>query len=103
MGMAAILVMWPGRQEHLNKLSFPHSKESPYEIWVQLAQWFQRRRCLKMLTDGPTTDAGVTGILIAHLGAFGSGELKNYRSINQFTENDQWSMNLINWPTSTSN
>ena len=26
--------------------------------------------------DGRTTDAGVTGILIAHLGAFGSGELK---------------------------
>ena len=24
-----------------------------------------------------TTDAGVTGILIAHLGAFGSGELIN--------------------------
>ena len=36
-----------------------------------------------MLTDGRTpdgqaTDAGVTGILIAHLGAFGSGELKSY-------------------------
>ena len=29
-----------------------------------------------MLTDGRTTDAGVTGILIAHLRAFGSGELK---------------------------
>ena len=29
-----------------------------------------------MLTDGRTDD-GVTGILIAHLGAFGSGELKN--------------------------
>ena len=28
----------------------------------------------KMLTDGRTDD-GVTGILIAHLGAFGSGEL----------------------------
>ena len=28
-------------------------------------------------TDGRTTDARVTGILIAHLGAFGSGELKN--------------------------
>ena len=28
-----------------------------------------------MLTDG-RTDAGVIGILIAHLGAFGSGELK---------------------------
>ena len=26
--------------------------------------------------DGWTTDARVTGILIAHLGAFGSGELK---------------------------
>ena len=29
-------------------------------------------------TDGRTTDAGVTGILIAHLGAFGSGELINF-------------------------
>ena len=28
-------------------------------------------------TDGRTTDARVTGILIAHLGAFGSGELTN--------------------------
>ena len=27
--------------------------------------------------DGRTTDDGVTGILIAHLGAFGSGELTN--------------------------
>ena len=27
--------------------------------------------------DGLTTDDRVTGILIAHLGAFGSGELKN--------------------------
>ena len=32
-------------------------------------------------TDGRTTDARVTGILIAHLGAFGSGELK-IRSTN---------------------
>ena len=29
-------------------------------------------------TDGRRTDDGVTGILIAHLGAFGSGELKSY-------------------------
>ena len=28
-------------------------------------------------TDGRRTDAGVIGILIAHLGAFGSGELLN--------------------------
>ena len=27
-------------------------------------------------TDGRTTDAGVIGILMAHLGAFGSDELK---------------------------
>ena len=43
-----------------------------------------KRRCLKMLTAGwttddrRTTDAGVTGILIAHLRAFGSGEPKSY-------------------------
>ena len=30
--------------------------------------------------DGRTTDAGVTGILIAHLGAFGSGELKSIQT-----------------------
>ena len=30
--------------------------------------------------DGRTTDAGVTGIIIAHLGAFGSGELKTDRA-----------------------
>ena len=35
-----------------------------------------------MLTDGRTTDDRVTGILIAHLGAFGSGELK-IKSINE--------------------
>ena len=74
---------WSSDQDHLNKLLFPHPKESPYEIGVQLAQRFQRR-CLKMLTDGGrdgrtdgrTTNPGVIGILIAHLGAFGSGELK---------------------------
>ena len=27
-----------------------HPKEAPHEIWLQCAQWFQRRRCLKMLT-----------------------------------------------------
>ena len=34
-----------------------------------------------------TTDAGVTGILIAHLGAFGSGELKRKREAH-VTSND---------------
>ena len=30
-----------------NKLPFPLSTEDPYEIWLQLAQWFLKRRCLK--------------------------------------------------------
>ena len=33
----------------------------------------------RTVTDGRTTDAGVIGILIAHLGAFGSGELKKLK------------------------
>ena len=38
---------------------------------------FRGKRCFKMLTEGQlTTDARVIGILTAHLGAFGSGELK---------------------------
>ena len=46
MSMAAILVMWPGPFE----LSFPVPKEAQFEIWLQSAHLFQRRRCLKMLT-----------------------------------------------------
>ena len=38
--MAAIL-------DHLNKRSFPHRMEAPYEIWLWLAQRFLRRTCLK--------------------------------------------------------
>ena len=29
---------------------YPRPKEARYEIWLQSTQWFQRRRCLKMLT-----------------------------------------------------
>ena len=60
-------------QDHLNKLSFPFPKESPFGIWDQLAQWFEGRGCLKMLTrqrmdEGwHTIDAGVIGILYARL------------------------------------
>ena len=35
-------------------------------------------------TDDGRTDDGVTGILIAHLGAFGSGELKIYLHLHNF-------------------
>ena len=48
MGMAAILVMWPGP---FILLSFPLPKEAPYKIWLWLAKWFQRRRCLNIVDD----------------------------------------------------
>ena len=38
------------------------------------------------------TDAGVTGILIAHLGAFGSGELKRN---NKDTDQTVWNRRLV--------
>ena len=40
----------------LNKLSFPYPMKSPYEIWLQSAHCFLRRRCLKSVDDGQTTD-----------------------------------------------
>ena len=40
-------------------------------------------------TDGRTTDAGVTGILIAHLGAFGSGELKRVKRLESWKGNEK--------------
>ena len=33
----------------VNKLLFPQPMEAPYEIWLWLAQWFLRRRCLKSM------------------------------------------------------
>ena len=40
---------WSSDHDHLNKFSFPQSMETPYEIWLQLAHWLQRR-CFKMST-----------------------------------------------------
>ena len=59
-----------------------------------------------MLTDGRTdgrrtTDARVTGILIAHLGAFGSGELKNQIKISPNDQPDYPVNSVINLLTST--
>ena len=76
MGMAAILVMWP---ETFEQTFIPTS--SGVSIWnlssigpvVLEEKMFEN---VDRRTDGRRTDAGVTGILIAHLGAFGSGELK---------------------------
>ena len=38
MGMAAILVMWPGLFE---QLSFSYLKEAPHKIWLQSAKKFE--------------------------------------------------------------
>ena len=61
MGVVAILVMWPRPFE---QILFPHLRESPYEIWVQMAH------CMFENVDG-RADEGVICKLIAHLGAIG--------------------------------
>ena len=42
---------WSNDQDHLSKLSFSRPIEAPYEIWLWLAQWFLRRRCLISVDD----------------------------------------------------
>ena len=57
-GFYHIRVWWPSWScdpDSVNKLSFPHPIEAPYEIWLLLAQWFWRKRPLKMV-DGWTND-----------------------------------------------
>ena len=52
---------WSCDPDTANKLSFPLPKEAPYKIWLWLAKWFLRKRCLSIVdgrTDGRTTDAG---------------------------------------------
>ena len=82
MGMAAILVMWPGQFEQtFVPVSYGVS------IWnlsligpvVSEEKMFENvdgRTTDDGRTDG-RTDNGVTGILLAHPWAFGSGELKS--------------------------
>ena len=60
---------WSCDQDHLSKLSFPHSIVAPYEIWLWLVQCFLRRRCLKSVDD----DVWQTDLSYK---LTGSGELK---------------------------
>ena len=69
MDMAAVLVLWPGLDQ-LNKLSF-HGGSIWNLTWI--AQWFLRRRCLKMLTY---THIRTTEAYPISSPPFGSGELK---------------------------
>ena len=57
MGVVAIFRSQDG--DNLNKLSFPHPIEAPYEIWLWLAKWFLRR-CLKSVDDGRMTELTFT-------------------------------------------
>ena len=43
----------------------------------------------RLTDDRRSTDAGVTGILIAHLGAFGSGELKSETQVSLLSYRDK--------------
>ena len=64
-----------GGRDHLNKISVPSPMEAPHEIWLQSAQWFQKRRGLKMLTHTyiHTDDRGLSYKLTTE--PKGSGEL----------------------------
>ena len=74
-------------QNHFSYFSFPQCLDATCEIWLHLAQWFQRRSRLKVWTDdGRTTEASYT---ISSPGAFGSGELKT-------TANVLWSNLCLN-------
>ena len=50
---------WSCDQDQLNKLSLPHPVETPYEIWLQSAQWLLMRRCLKSVDDRQMDDVGL--------------------------------------------
>ena len=56
MGMAAILI----------KLSFPHPIKPPDEIWLWLAYWFLRSRCLKSVDDGWPADGACLYYKLTH-------------------------------------
>ena len=55
----------------------PIPTEAAFEVWLQYAKWFQRRRSMKMV-DGRTPDERRTDaepLLYYKLGALCSGEL----------------------------
>ena len=54
---------------HLNKLEFNSPKDDLYQVWLNLAQWFWRRRwkCEKFTTPTTTTDNRQILIRKAHL------------------------------------
>ena len=78
----------------VNKFSFPHPTEAPYEIWLRLDQRFWRRRSLKMV-DGHRTDDGPWLYYKLTNEPKGSGELKrgerSKKSGIKLKPEDHWS------------
>ena len=71
--------------------SFPVPRRFHYEIWLQSVQWFQRRKCLKMLTyihNMAWHDIRTTDYLYYKLTyePKGSGELKRSWIYIQFSQ-----------------
>ena len=60
---------------HLYKLSFPLPKNTPREVWLRLAQRFQRRRRLKSVVNNYNYNDGRRRMGIRE--PYGSGELKS--------------------------
>ena len=75
---------WSCDQDHLSKLLFPYPIETPYEIWLWLAQCFLGRRYLKSVDDDIRRTTEVYLYYKLTIWAFGSGELKIVTCIQVF-------------------
>ena len=62
--------------------SFPLPKEAPHEIWLWLAKWFQRRRCLNIVDGRTMTMHGYT--ISSPFEPYCSDELKNKKIKKKF-------------------
>ena len=93
---------WTIDWNHLNKLSFPQYQDAKYEIWFQLANWLQRRRCLKMFTEDVrmVDRQWMPDYTISLPWAFSSGELKRWQIINCQKSHERrqyftWNVNVM--------
>ena len=74
---------WSCDPDAPNKLLFPRPMKAPHEIWLRLAQWFWRRRSLKIV-DGRKDDGACLYYKLTSESK-GSGELKITQK-NAFSE-----------------
>ena len=77
MGMAVILVMWPGSFKQFYATP-PQSLEATYEILLKLVQLFQSIRHLKLWMDELRMTTAEPAYTHSSPKAFSSSELKNW-------------------------